>query len=90
MFSLELILYKYGNQIEAGYLCNMANIITGIRIARSIALLVFPVFSPVLYALYVLAEVSDMIDVTVERKTETVIEIESKLDMAADFVLAVV
>ena len=68
----------------------MANIITGIRIVCSIALLVFPVFSPAFYALYILAGVSDMIDGTVARKTGTVSEFGSKLDTGADFVLAAV
>ena len=68
----------------------MANIITGIRIICSIALLFCPVFSPVFYALYITAGVSDMIDGTVARKTGTVGVFGSKLDAAADFVLVVV
>ena len=65
----------------------MANIITGIRIVCSIALLFFPVFSPSFYTLYIVAGVSDMIDGTVARKTGTVSEFGSKLDTAADVVL---
>ncbi|MDO4804084.1 MAG: CDP-alcohol phosphatidyltransferase family protein [Lachnospiraceae bacterium] len=68
----------------------MANIITGIRIVCSIALLFFPVFSPPFCALYITAGISDMVDGTVARKTGTVSEFGSKLDTAADFVLAVV
>ena len=68
----------------------MANIITGIRILCSIALLFFPAFSPAFYALYVAAGVSDMIDGAVARRTGTVSEFGSKLDTAADFVLVVV
>ena len=68
----------------------MANIITGIRIVCSIALLFCPVFSPVFYALYITAGVSDMIDGTVARKTGTVSEFGSKLDTAADFIFAAV
>ena len=68
----------------------MANIITGIRILCSIALLVFPVFSPAFNALYIVAGVSDMIDGTVARKTGTVSEFGSKLDTTADFVQVVV
>lgn len=78
------ILSKWGHQ------CNMANIITGIRIVCSIALLFCPVFSPVFYGLYITAGVSDMTDGTVARKTGTVSEFGSKLDSAADFVLVVV
>lgn len=69
---------------------NMANIITGIRIICSIALLFCPVFSPAFYALYITAGVSDMIDGTVARRTGTAGAFGSKLDTAADFVLVVV
>ena len=68
----------------------MANIITGIRILCSIALLFCPVFSPAFYVLYITAGVSDMADGAVARKTGTVSEFGSKLDTAADFVLVVV
>ena len=68
----------------------MANTITCIRIISAIALLFCPVFSPVFYALYFTAGVSDMIDGAAARKTGTVSEFGSKLDTAADFVLVVV
>ena len=68
----------------------MANIITGIRIICSLALLFFPAFSPAFYVLYIIAGVSDMIDGTVARKTGTVSEFGSKLDTTADFVLVAV
>ena len=68
----------------------MANTITCIRIISAIALLFCPVFSPVFYALYITAGVSDMIDGAAPRKTGTVSEFGSKLDTAADFVLVVV
>lgn len=68
----------------------MANIITGIRIVISAFLLFCPTFSPVFYALYITAGISDMLDGTVARKTGTVSEFGSKLDTAADFVLVVV
>ena len=68
----------------------MANIITGIRILCSIALLFIPVFSPSFYTLYIVAGVSDMIDGIVARKTGTVSEFGSKLDTAADFILTAV
>ena len=70
--------------------CKMANIITGIRIVCSIALLFCPLFSQAFYALYITAGISDMIDGTVARKTGTVSELGAKLDTAADFVLVVV
>ncbi len=71
-------------------LFNMANIITGIRILCSIALLFFPVFSPAFYTLYIIAGISDMIDGTVARKTGTVSEFGSKLDTVADLVLVII
>ena len=68
----------------------MANLITCIRIVCSVALLFFPAFSPAFYALYAAAGVSDMADGMVARKTGTVSGFGSKLDTAADFVLAAV
>ena len=58
----------------------MANSITAIRIACSIALLFCPAFSPAFYTLYIIAGVSDMIDGTVARKTGTVSEFGSGRD----------
>ena len=52
----------------------MANIITGIRIVLSVALLFCPALSPMFYALYIAAGFSDMIDGAVARKTGTVSE----------------
>ena len=68
----------------------MANFITCIRIVCSIALLFCSVFSPVFYALYITAGVSDMVDGTIARKTGTVSDFGSKLDTAADFILLAV
>ena len=72
------------------FIFNMANIITGIRIICSVALLLCSVFSPEFYTLYIIAGVSDMIDGEVARKTGTVSEFGSKFDTAADFVFIVV
>lgn len=68
----------------------MANIITGIRIALSIALLYCPVFSREFFMLYIAAGASDMIDGAVARKTGTVSEFGSKLDTIADIVFVAV
>ncbi|MBQ5969053.1 MAG: CDP-alcohol phosphatidyltransferase family protein [Clostridia bacterium] len=68
----------------------MANIITGLRIVLSVALLFFPAFSPAFLALYIAAGITDMIDGAVARKTGTVSAFGAKLDTAADFVLVVV
>ena len=68
----------------------IANIITGFRVLISIALLFCPVFSPVFYMLYLIAGLSDMIDGTIARQTNTVSEFGSRFDTAADFVFVVV
>ena len=68
----------------------MANIITGIRIVLSVALLFCPALSPRFYALYIAAGFSDMIDGAVARKTGTVSEFGSKLDTVADIVFIAV
>ena len=68
----------------------MANIITGFRVLISIELLFCPVFSPVFYMLYLIAGLSDMIDGTIARRTNTVSEFGARFDTAADFVFAVV
>ncbi len=68
----------------------MANIITGIRLLFSIALLFCPAFSSTFFALYVAGGISDMIDGAVARKTGTVSEFGSKLDTIADIVFVAV
>ncbi|MBQ3266011.1 MAG: CDP-alcohol phosphatidyltransferase family protein [Ruminococcus sp.] len=68
----------------------MANIITGSRIVFSIALLFFPPFSPTFYVLYAAAGLTDMIDGTVARKTNTVSAFGAKIDTIADFILVAV
>ncbi len=68
----------------------MANIITGIRIVLSIALLFCPALSPTFYALYIAAGFSDMIDGAVARKTGTVSEFGSRMDTIADIVFVAV
>ena len=68
----------------------MANIITGIRIIFSAALLFCPAFSPAFYALYIAAGFSDVIEGTVARKTGTASESGARLDTMADFVFVAV
>jgi CDP-diacylglycerol--glycerol-3-phosphate 3-phosphatidyltransferase len=68
----------------------MANIITGIRIVLSIALLFCTALSPTFYALYIAAGFSDMLDGAVARKTGTDSEFGSKLDTVADIVFVAV
>ena len=68
----------------------MANIITGIRIVISTALLFCPALSPTFFALYIVGGFSDMVDGAVARKTGAVSEFGSKLDTVADTVFIAV
>ena len=68
----------------------MANMVTGVRIICSFALLFVPALSPMFYALYIIAGLTDMVDGTIARKTGTVSEFGSKLDTAADFIFVTV
>ena len=68
----------------------IANIITGSRIVFSIALLFFPPLSSAFYVLYAAAGLTDMIDGTVARKTNTVSSFGAKLDTIADFIFVAV
>ena len=68
----------------------MANAITIFRMAASIVLLFCPVFSPIFYALYLIAGLSDMVDGIIARKTNSVSEFGSRFDSIADFVFVAV
>lgn len=68
----------------------MANMITCVRIALSVALLFCPALSPAFYALYIAAGLTDIIDGAVARKTDTVSELGSRLDTVADIVFTAV
>ena len=68
----------------------MANIITGIRIVLSVALLFCPALSTTFYVLYIAAGFSDMIDGAVARRIGTVSELGSRFDTIADIVFTVV
>ena len=69
---------------------HIANILTACRIFGSILLLFFPAFSLGFYIIYLLCGVSDMIDGTIARKTNSVSEFGSQLDTAADLVFVAV
>lgn len=69
---------------------NAANIITASRIVFSAALLCCPVFSPMFYIMYLAAGITDMIDGTVARKTNTVSKFGERLDSAADMMFVLV
>ena len=68
----------------------MANIITGIRVLASIALLFCTAFTPAFYFWYLAAGSSDIADGAVARKTNTVSEFGSRLDTVADLVFAAI
>lgn len=69
---------------------NIANIITASRIIFSIAILFVAPLSPIFYVLYLLAGITDMIDGTVARKTNTATKFGAKLDTLADIIFAAV
>ena len=69
---------------------NIANLITALRIICSIALLFCRALSPAFYALYIAAGLTDMIDGTAARKTDSASELGARLDTVADFVFVAV
>ena len=69
---------------------NIANIITGVRILGSVLLAFVPVFSLPFYAVYLTCGLSDMVDGTIARKTNSSSSFGAKLDTIADFLFATV
>ena len=69
---------------------HIANMLTGFRILGSMLLLFVPVFSEAFYAIYLLCGLSDMIDGTVARKTNSASEWGAKMDTAADLAFVTV
>ena len=65
---------------------HIAKIITGLRIVLSLPLLLIPLTSAWFYVLYLLCGLSDMIDGTVARKTNSASEFGARLDTVSDFV----
>ena len=68
---------------------HIANIITSCRIFGSVLLLCFPVFSLGFYITYLLCGLSDMIDGTIARKTNSAGKFGSQLDTVADLAFVV-
>ena len=68
----------------------LANIVTSCRILGSILLLFFPAFSAAFYIIYIACGLSDMIDGTIARATNSTSELGSKIDTAADFAFVTV
>ena len=69
---------------------HIANIITGSRIVCSLPLLLIPLTSAWFYALYLFCGLSDMIDGTVARKTNSASDFGARLDTVSDFVFMTV
>ena len=69
---------------------HIANIITGSRIVLSLPILLIPLSSAWFYALYLLCGLSDMIDGTVARKTNSATQFGARLDTLSDFVFMTV
>ena len=69
---------------------HIANIITGSRMVLSLPLLFIPLTSEWFYAFYLLCGLSDMIDGTVARKTNSASEFGARLDTVSDFVFMTV
>ena len=65
---------------------HLANILTGCRILGSISLLFFPAFSAAFYITYLFCGLSDMIDGTIARKTNSTSKFGSQLDTIADLI----
>lgn len=64
----------------------IANIVTSCRIIFSIVMLFVPVFSTWFYVMYLLCGLTDMVDGTIARKTNTASTFGAKLDTIADFI----
>ena len=69
---------------------HIANILTGCRIFGSILLLFFPAFSLDFYITYLLCGVSDMVDGTIARRTNSTSKFGNQLDTIADLIFVVV
>ena len=69
---------------------HIANILTGCRILGSILLLFFPAFSVAFYIIYFFCGLSDMVDGTIARKTNSTSKFGSQLDTIADLIFVVV
>ena len=63
----------------------IANIVSSCRILLSITLLFCPVFSACFYSIYLLCGITDMVDGTIAKKTNSVSEFGARLDTTSDF-----
>ena len=68
----------------------IANIITASRIVLSLPLLLVPLSSAWFYVFYLLCGLSDIVDGTVARRTNSASEFGARLDTVSDFVFMIV
>lgn len=68
----------------------IANILTSSRILSAVCLLFCPAFSITFYILYIFCGITDMVDGTIARKTNSASLFGAKFDTASDFVFAAV
>ena len=68
---------------------HIANILTGCRVLGSVLLLFFPAFSLGFYITYLFCGLSDMVDGTIARKTNSASKLGSQLDTVADLIFVV-
>lgn len=68
----------------------IANIITGCRILGSILIIFLPALSLQFYIVYLLCGLSDMVDGTIARKTNSISSFGARLDTTADFLFLAV
>ena len=69
---------------------HIANIITGLRVVLSLPLLLIPLTSAWFYVFYLLCGLSDMVDGTVARRTNSASEFGARLDTVSDYVFMTV
>ncbi|MBO7283210.1 MAG: CDP-alcohol phosphatidyltransferase family protein [Alistipes sp.] len=67
---------------------HLANIVTSLRIIFSCAMLFCPPFSALFYILYSICGISDMVDGTIARRTNSATEFGTRLDTIADTIFA--
>lgn len=84
---------------DISYLCrdikdimkrHLANIVTSLRIVFSGAMLLCPLFSVWFYISYAICGISDMVDGTIARRTNSATEFGARLDTIADTIFAVI
>ena len=68
----------------------LANIVTSLRIVFSGAILLCPLFSVWFYIAYAICGISDMVDGTIARRTNSATEFGARLDTIADTIFAFV